>query len=795
MRKITTLFLLCALMLVSAISAHAQTAVDYQVSSAPTDGSFAADTHWFTVQLRGTYLSTEDVDDNGYIKSGDGFQTLDHTLDKGLWCVVGDDTNGYKFYNKSEGATKVLALNYVAKSSNEGGNGRAKMVDASLSNATSQGDDQWLTTFNIHKNTAGKFVGAFTISVKGLENYYINQRNPYLSFWINSGANEEIGSSFYFYNVESYTSEITEINTLKTTFTGHVGGLFQPTQAEFDAFTTSVANIPNVVTWDNLKTCLSMTSTASTAIATLKSQIDQHKPTVGQKYAIKNAYTNKYITPNVIPGSNLYVYKGNKVKSSVWIVESGDTEGTLKLKNAFSDLYASNATINTDYSDLYIVSNGYSSDGGAGIGLTSNKNDSQWYHANNGDNVMLYGINAGASKWYFEAVSDDDFNSMSPNIDTHINTLVNNAQDILDAAPTEKAALKANPTYANYLAFKQKVKEGTDNQYVRLQCAKSDNNRFLGLNDGYTVGRALDASNKMTDLSYIWKLVPVESTGQYKLMNANTGTYLTGLTNATAGANNNAPTLGDFAQGYGFTFSIKNEANGNWNVIDGNGNKLNAETNGCINYWTADQNPGWYILKATDIEVTLHALGDASYATVYLPYSISAVSGATAYVAESEATDNALVVRSTADGGFAANAGVVLVSDTKADKATLTLGENSNTSLLKGTNQPVSLTDDNRSSYLVFGPKDEATNTVGFWTPASTVSTLPANRAFYQAAGGQAVSLVFDGNVTGISSALLGTGSATMSKDAPVYDLSGRRVTKAVKGGIYIQNGKKYILK
>ncbi len=791
MRKITTLFLLCALMLVSAISAHAQTAVDYQVSSAPTNGNFATDTHWFTMQLRGTYLSTEDVDDDGYIKSGDDFQTLDHTIDKGLWCVVGDDTNGYKFYNKSEGANKVLALNYIATGNNEGGNGRAKMVDASLSNATSQGDDQWLTTFNIHKNTTNN-VGAFTISVKGLENYYINQRKPYLSFWIHSGANEEIGSSFYFYNVDSYTPEITEINTLKATFTNHVGGIFQPTQAEFEAFATSVANIPGTVTWDNLKTCLSMTSAA---ITTLKSQIDQHKPIVGQKYAIKNAYTMKYITPNVIPGSNLYVYLGNKVKSSVWIVESGNTEGTLKLKNAFSDLYASHTTVNTDYSDLYIVSSGYGSDGAAGIGLTSDKNASQWYHANNDDHVIAYGFNAGASKWYFEAVSDDDFNSMNPNIETHINTLVNNAQDFLNAAPTEKATLRANPTYANYLAYKQKVKEGTDNQYVRLQCAKNGNNRFLGLNDGYTVGRALDASNQKTDLSYIWKLVPVESTGQYKLMNANTGTYLTGLTNATAGANNNAPTLGDFSNGYGFTFSLKNETNGNWDVIDGYGNKLNAETNGCINYWTADQNPGWYITKATDIEVDLHALGDASYATVYLPYSISAVSGATAYVAESEATDNALVVRSTADGGFAANAGVVLVSDTKATKATLTLGENTNTSLLKGTNQPVTLTDDNRASYLVFGPKDGATNTVGFWTPASTVTSLPANRAFYQATGGQAVSLVFDGNVTGISNALLGTDSAAMSKDAPVYDLSGRRVTKAVKGGIYIQNGKKYILK
>jgi hypothetical protein len=31
--------------------------------------------------------------------------------------------------------------------------------------------------------------------------------------------------------------------------------------------------------------------------------------------------------------------------------------------------------------------------------------------------------------------------------------------------------------------------------------------------------------------------------------------------------------------------------------------------------------------------------------------------------------------------------------------------------------------------------------------------------------------------------------------NAPIYDLSGRRVLSTVKGGIYIQNGKKFIVK
>ena len=782
MRKITNLFLLCALMLIGVVSAKAQTAVDYQVSEAPTNGKFAENTHWYTMKFSNAYVSTENVaSSTSYLLSSNNFQILDHTIDKGLWCIVGNDTKGYKFYNKYEGATKVLALNY--KSGNTGGDAKAKMVDASLGNATTPGDNQWLTTFDIYKNT-NKNADAFSISVKGLTNYYINSRDGYVSFWTSGDAKQNDGSSFYFYDATSYaTDAVNEAQTLLTTFTGHVGGLLQPTQAELDNYKKSIQDLTkDNITWDNLLT-----------INTFKSQINQHKPIVGQKYAIKNNHTGKYITPNVRPGDNLYVYQGDKVKASVWIVENGDSEGTLKLKNAYSQLYASNATVNTDASSLYIINNGYNSDGYAAIGTTSNLNSSTWYHAFGDDHVILYGKNAGASRWMFEPVSDEDYNALANNIDVHFNTLVNSPADIFTVAANEKATLKANPTYENYLAYKQKVKEGTDNQYIRLQCAKNGNNCFLGLNDSYTVGRSLEASTQKTNLSNIWKLVPVDGSTLYKLMNANTGTYLTGLTNATAGQNNNAPTLSDFAHGHSFTFSIKNEKNGNYNVIDENGNKLNAETadkGSCINYWTDNQNAGWYILKATDIQVALHELDDASYASLYLPYSISAVDGATAYVAETEATDNTLVVKSTE--GFAANAGVVLVSDKKAATATLTLGENSNTSVLSGTNVPVSVTNDN--NYLVFGPKDGATNTVGFWSPAPTLTTIPANRAYYQAPSGQAVALVFGGNTTDINNALANKNDA-INTNAPMFDLSGRRMANAIKGGVYIQNGKKYIVK
>lgn len=778
MGKIKHLFLLCMLFTLSVITTKAQTPVDYQTSTAPSAGSFAADTHWFTICLRGTYLSVENVDENSYLRSGSGFNIINNTIDKGLWCVVGNETKGYKFYNKSVGPTKVLAINYV--SSDEGGGARAKMVDASIENATTEGADNWLTTFNIHKNTGGECVGAYSVSVKGLTNYYLNQRSPYLAFWISAKANEEVGSSFYFYDESSYAGLA---KTLVTTYTGKTGGIYQPTAGELSDFSSK---IPTDYTWDNLA-----------SIADFEAAIDKHTPAVGKRYLIKNSYNNKYIVPNVIPGSALNVQTGDITKDAVWTLEAGATEGTYKLKNAWSGLYINGVKANTTGTDLKVITaNVYNNTVAIGTGSYDSESQKTWLHGN-ADPLILWSASAGSSRWTFTEVSDADFNTYAALPSSHISTLVNNAKNFLGVdVATEKKALQNNPTYENYLTYYNKVKAGTDNQYVRLQCAKSDNNRFMGLNDAHTEVNSLVASTQKTNLSNIWKLVPVDGENFcYKLMNANTGTYITNIKNANDGNSMPNPTLTDESNGYKFTFTLKNETNGNWNVIDQNNNKLNAETDSRnrINYWTDNRNDGWWIFKATDIEVALHELGDASYASLYLPYSISAVSNAEAYVANNAAVNNTLVMQTTSDGGFADNQGVVLVSDTKASTATLTLGENTNKSLLRGTSRPITLTDETRANYLVFGPKDGVENTVGFWTPATSLTSIAANRAYYLNEGGQqAVRLVFNGSVIeGIDHVV----DVNDNVNAPIYDLMGRRVNNTMKHGVYIQNGKKMIVK
>lgn len=780
MGKIKHLFLLCMLFTLSVITTKAQTPVDYQTSTAPSAGSFAADTHWFTIYLRGTYLSVENVDANSYLYGGNGFNTINNTIDKGLWCVVGDETKGYKFYNKSIGPTKVLAINYV--SDDTGGKARAKMVDASTENATTKGADNWLTTFDLYKNVGGDCVGAFSVSVKGLTNYYLNQRGSYLAFWISPKAKEEVGSAFYFYDKSSY---VKPAQALVTTYKGKTGGIYQPTAEELSAFSSK---IPTDYTWDNLT---SVWTSVNNAIATFKAAIDKHTPTIGKRYLIKNSHNSKYIVPNIIPGSALNVQTGDITKDAVWTLEAGATEGTYKLKNAWSGLYINGVKANTTGTDLKVVTaNVYNNTVAIGTG-TYEESQQTWLHGNQ-DPLILWTASAGASRWTLTEVSDADFNTYAALPNSHISALVNkNFLGVDVDVATEKAALQNNPTYENYLTYYNKIKAVIDNQYVRLQCAKSGNNRFMGLNDAHTEVNALVASTQKNNLSNIWKLVPVEGEESYRLMNANTGTYITNITKA--GENKPNPTLTDESNGYKFTFTLNNETNGNWNVIDQNNNKLNAETpTGQINYWTDNGNAGWWIFKATDIEVALHELGDASYASLYLPYSISAVSNAEAYVANNAAVNNTLVMQTTSDGGFAANQGVVLVSDTKASTATLTLGENKNTSLLRGTSQPITLTDETRANYLVFGPKDEA-NTIGFWTPAASLTSIAANRAYYLNEGGQqAVRLVFNGSVIeGIDHVV----DVNDNVNAPIYDLMGRRVNNTMKHGVYIQNGKKMIVK
>lgn len=81
------------------------------------------------------------------------------------------------------------------------------------------------------------------------------------------------------------------------------------------------------------------------------------------------------------------------------------------------------------------------------------------------------------------------------------------------------------------------------------------------------------------------------------------------------------------------------------------------------------------------------------------------------------------------------------------------------------------------------------TGHVGFFAPSDGVTTLYANHAYLeQKVATAGLSLNFGGTPTG-----MGQISTSDVKNAPIYDLTGRRVNHTVKGQLYIQGGRKFI--
>lgn len=79
-------------------------------------------------------------------------------------------------------------------------------------------------------------------------------------------------------------------------------------------------------------------------------------------------------------------------------------------------------------------------------------------------------------------------------------------------------------------------------------------------------------------------------------------------------------------------------------------------------------------------------------------------------------------------------------------------------------------------------------NVVAFYK-AKANTTLKMNKAYLITSAGSAIALNFGQNVTAINQATTNDNV----KALPVYDLTGRRVAKTVKGSLYIQGGKKFI--
>lgn len=216
-------------------------------------------------------------------------------------------------------------------------------------------------------------------------------------------------------------------------------------------------------------------------------------------------------------------------------------------------------------------------------------------------------------------------------------------------------------------------------------------------------------------------------------------------------------------------------------------------------YWTgANNGSSGSALRFEDTlpELTLHTLGDKSYATYYLPFAAKAPEGVTAYAGV--VNNGSVQLTAFTNGVIPANTGALLVANSDVTTATFTLADNSEATTISNNDLKGVLTTTELSSIAnsdqvrIFSKKGDV---AGFYKPNTTITTLAANKVYVMAPANSTASLAlnFGQEITGIDQ-VLNEVVENNENNAAIYDLTGRRVAKAVKG-VYVKNGKKFIVK
>ena len=802
MKKFT--FFLSLLLAFVGVTASAQVA--FEASEAPSNGEWASNTTWYRMSLHGKYLSAYDATINGDIKNQSAAQLSGAGA---YWCVVGDATSGYKFYNRAAGPGRVLGIHKGLLSD---GNSRAFFC-ASSTNGTSS--DPVGTLFSISA-VSGKPT-EFNIKLNGGENYYWNDRDNYLSYWNTTLAIGDGGSKVQFYKVELTDVEADDNANADTYRTALQNRLTAAKTAIDDSkvgyFSNAAVNAAQAV--------LDGESSKAGDYYFAKLELQANSPKANVIYRIQSGNTS-FGTTKAIYHDGVAVKWGNEDvtnSSQYWFFTPYGNGYKLQAADA-KTYFASAATLSNNAGYVEVV---WYAPHEANIRVECGKSlHAQGHNGGNGanGNVVAYdetgfGGETGPCAWNIVEATLDEAKQMRVSEEgtpeEYEGGLLVGSFDTRKAKAFNKISSSATMADVLNLVNTDLPTSVTidENKYYRLVCVSPKTGNVDANNNAsdptYTTltrgtNNVVTAPFSKGNVDQIWKFEKTE--GGYYLKNMNGNGY---LNNVRAG-DARAKLVGTPSD----KFEIKEGSISTQKALHVVGehdkqclfaeNHPNEPTKGdpyaVAGWYDFNKRPdysngawAWKLVEADDIEVALNPVESKSYATAYLPFGVSAVSGAKAYTA-AEPANGQTVMTETAN--FAKETGVLLVSDEAADKAVLTIGDvegATNTSALKGTLLAKDITDA-QTKYLVFGKNNANETEVGFFEPSTTVTSIPANRAFFADAEGSAIALNF-GNVTAVNNVVAGNANV----NAPIFDLTGRRVVKAVKGGLYIQNGKKYIVK
>lgn len=771
MKKFT--FLLTLLFAFIGVTSHAQDV--FRTSDAPSATDWAENTTWYKMTLKNFYLSTLNVDDKGYLYANKAAEPF--ADESSWWCIVGNNETGYKFYNKAAGVNKVLGVSKMT----EDGKARAEMCDV---------NNTELAT-NFVSNTNGSTNNVFYIKEKN-SNKYVNLRDNYFSNWTN-GGNGDAGSAFRFYETNSTIDNTRAKATLLTTITNakavegtdlgyYTTEKIQAAQKVYDATTSTTADFANAI-----------------------SELTPNNPVAGVLYRLVSAYdgfeNTQHVKKTIYANGNSMMW-GTEATSNpteYWLFEP--TANGFYLKNAATHAYVNTAaqlqntasrvvTISWPLKDGKPVANlrtgsdspfhagGHSSGAGVSSSLIG--------HGNFGSET------GGASAWYIVPATIENINSITAEAVSARYPATDKGQVGLYLTNEVNALVKVCAPFATTTSLDEAVSTFEnislptpiifDNnkyyRFVNVGTSTNGNENTLGSKDG----KAFCSIATNMNIDYVWQVLSAGN-GKYNLKHA-TGLYLQPVQNGAdaktaLGANES-------------NYELRNTETGVFKLYNTSGYPAQVETNASntnyLNGWDGN-NAKWKIFEYNYVEVPMNLVGEQKVATTCLPFNASNVEGAEVYTGKLNDAKNVLNMTKL-EGGIPANQGVVLVGT--ADKATITIGATTaaiSENDLRGTIANIAFTDDApRANYLVFGKNN---NTVGFYAPSASVAKIPANKAYLNASAlsNAAIALNFNGTTTGVNTVVLGENGV----NAPVFDLSGRRVAAPVKGGVYIQNGKKFI--
>lgn len=329
MKKLSSLLLL-ALFLFTGLSMKAQTELGLQVSAAPTTTEgvtvWSEGTKWYKLKMNSgswRYVETSGsyTDASGKLILTNGTSS---NLFTGAWAVVGDDTNGYQFYNMGEGPSKVLGVR-----GGEGG-ARTSMVDAATPG------DGVTTTFKIVKHTDGKWY----IKKHGDNTEYINNRDYYVALWNSSDALGNSGSSFMFEAIEDVSAYATAAQRKLVSRVGmwkKVPAIWADASAAYEAL--NGVTLSATVTNAELVTAAAAQKTAG---STFVNAVNNQRVTLSNCSAEPAARVNSFMyydtASNTVKGRDATTQNTNLTLDEVFTLKACN-DITLKIYSATANKY------------------------------------------------------------------------------------------------------------------------------------------------------------------------------------------------------------------------------------------------------------------------------------------------------------------------------------------------------------------------------------------------------------------------------------------------------------------------